>query len=125
MNTGPIQMAAPGRDRGFACCEVTFEVDVGEVEQHLSALGDLLCFVEVGFRGRPFAVYMAERRAGQETAGKVVVAATLTQPLDGPVQVELRRFSGAVFAGSLAAEHPTEVHPTKRKVAESDLEKSH
>ncbi len=73
-----------------------FEVDIGEEEQHVPAFGDLLGLVEVGFRGRPFAVDAAERRAGQETADDELLLPCLAQPLNGSVQVHFRKFVSAL-----------------------------
>src|SRR5258708_25290649 len=63
------------------------KVDVGEVEWHRAALGDLLGFVEVrSGLGNP-ALHRHQPGPCKVSPGKVVGCASLAEPLDGGVEM--------------------------------------
>ena len=95
------------------------EVDVGLVETHVAALGNLLGLAEVGRGSVRGVAQTSEDGAGQETAGDVVFSAGLTQSVDSPVQViqglgEVRRRTGRQGQAEMGA--------SEGEVVEGDVE---
>lgn len=60
------------------------EVDVGEVERHRAALGDLLGFIQAGPRGLGVVQdAMMMQRGGEERFGAVVGSASFAEAVEG------------------------------------------
>ena len=95
------------------------EVDVGEVERHRAALGDLLGLVEGRAGRRGIAADEVIQRGGEQAFGKVVHRARVAEAVDGGGdvrQVERR------LRQRVGQNRPNQPDPSQRQVIEGDVE---